>query len=119
MQTKEYNLIRNSTIWIRLKLADMATSYAGESATYRAQNIEDRIIAREAEGQLIKKQNWVLEDTLLSVHIKVAVSRCSNCSDEGIQILVEWDSEDTPMECLERCTCLSMKVQTKSTECFL
>jgi alkylation response protein AidB-like acyl-CoA dehydrogenase len=34
------------------KLADMATScYAGESATYRAsKDIEDRIIAREAEG---------------------------------------------------------------------
>jgi alkylation response protein AidB-like acyl-CoA dehydrogenase len=36
---------------VRSKLAEMATScYAGESASYRAADIEDRIIAREAEG---------------------------------------------------------------------
>jgi alkylation response protein AidB-like acyl-CoA dehydrogenase len=37
---------------VRSKLAEMATScYAGESASYRAaKDIEDRIIAREAEG---------------------------------------------------------------------
>jgi alkylation response protein AidB-like acyl-CoA dehydrogenase len=35
-QTKEYNLIRNSTIWSHLKLADMATScYAGK-VTYQS-----------------------------------------------------------------------------------
>jgi hypothetical protein len=36
----------------------MATSYAGESASYSAaKDIEDRIIAREAEELLIKKLN--------------------------------------------------------------
>jgi hypothetical protein len=101
----------------------MATScYAG--ATYRAsKDIEDRIIAREAEGmshqeaELKGVEEYAIECSIL----KVAVSEdVQNCSDEGIQILVEWDSLKTPNgECLRDAVSLvSMKVQTKSTECF-
>ncbi|MDG2433142.1 acyl-CoA dehydrogenase family protein [Flavobacterium sp.] len=89
---------------IRSKLADMATScYAGESATYRAsKNIEDRIIAREAEGsthqdaELKGVEEYAIECSIL----KVAVSEdVQNCSDEGIQIFGGMGfSEDTPME---------------------
>jgi alkylation response protein AidB-like acyl-CoA dehydrogenase len=89
---------------IRSKLADMATScYAGESATYRAsKDIEDRIIAREAEGmshqeaELKGVEEYAIECSIL----KVAVSEdVQNCSDEGIQIFGGMGfSEDTPME---------------------
>jgi alkylation response protein AidB-like acyl-CoA dehydrogenase len=89
---------------IRSKLADMATScYAGESASYRAaKNIEDRIIAREAEGathqeaELKGVEEYAIECSIL----KVAVSEdIQACSDEGIQIFGGMGfSEDTPME---------------------
>jgi hypothetical protein len=91
--------------------------------TYRAsKDIEDRIIAREAEGmshqeaELKGVEEYAIECSIL----KVAVSEdVQNCSDEGIQILVEWDSQDTNGECLRDVVSLvSMKVQTKSTECF-
>jgi alkylation response protein AidB-like acyl-CoA dehydrogenase len=89
---------------IRSKLADMATScYAGESASYRAaKDIEDRIIAREAEGyshqeaELKGVEEYAIECSIL----KVAVSEdVQICSDEGIQIYGGMGfSEDTPME---------------------
>ncbi|MBB1193853.1 acyl-CoA dehydrogenase [Flavobacterium sp. SOK18b] len=89
---------------IRSKLAEMATScYAGESASYRAaKDIEDRIIAREAEGtshqeaELKGVEEYAIECSIL----KVAVSEdVQNCSDEGIQIFGGMGfSEDTPME---------------------
>lgn len=89
---------------IRSKLAEMATScYAGESASYRAaKDIEDRIIAREAEGishqeaELKGVEEYAIECSVL----KVAVSEdVQNCADEGIQIFGGMGfSEDTPME---------------------
>ncbi|MDN3672495.1 acyl-CoA dehydrogenase family protein [Flavobacterium branchiarum] len=89
---------------IRSKLAEMATNcYAGESASYRAaKNIEDRIIAREAEGathqeaELKGVEEFAIECSIL----KVAVSEdVQNCADEGIQIFGGMGfSEDTPME---------------------
>jgi alkylation response protein AidB-like acyl-CoA dehydrogenase len=89
---------------IRYKLAEMATStYAGESATYRAaQDIETRIKLREAEGishqeaELKGVEEFAIECSIL----KVAVSEdVQNCSDEGIQIYGGMGfSEDTPME---------------------
>ncbi len=89
---------------IRSKLAEMATScYAGESASYRAaKGIEDRIIAREAEGathqeaELKGVEEFAIECSIL----KVAVSEdVQNCADEGIQIFGGMGfSEDTPME---------------------
>ncbi|MEC4003678.1 acyl-CoA dehydrogenase family protein [Flavobacterium sp. SUN052] len=89
---------------IRYKLAEMATStYAGESATYRAaKDIEDRIKAREAEGashqeaELKGVEEFAIECSIL----KVAVSEdVQNCADEGIQIYGGMGfSEDTPME---------------------
>jgi len=89
---------------IRYKLAEMATStYAGESATYRAaQSIEDRINARVAEGtshqeaELKGVEEFAIECSIL----KVAVSEdVQNCADEGIQIYGGMGfSEDTPME---------------------
>jgi alkylation response protein AidB-like acyl-CoA dehydrogenase len=89
---------------IRYKLAEMATScYAGESASYRAaKDIEDRIIAREAEGashqeaELKGVEEYAIECSIL----KVAVSEdVQNCADEGIQIFGGMGfSEDTPME---------------------
>lgn len=89
---------------IRYKLAEMATScYAGESATYRAaKDIEDRILAREAEGtshqeaELKGVEEYAIECSIL----KVAVSEdVQNCADEGIQIFGGMGfSEDTPME---------------------
>lgn len=89
---------------IRYKLAEMATStFAGESATYRAaQSIEDRINARVAEGtshqeaELKGVEEFAIECSIL----KVAVSEdVQNCADEGIQIYGGMGfSEDTPME---------------------
>jgi alkylation response protein AidB-like acyl-CoA dehydrogenase len=89
---------------IRYKLAEMATStYAGESATYRAaKSIEDRINARIAEGtshqeaELKGVEEFAIECSIL----KVAVSEdVQNCADEGIQIYGGMGfSEDTPME---------------------
>ncbi len=89
---------------IRYKIAEMAAScYAGQSATYRAaQDIEDRIKIREAEGasqqeaELKGIEEFAVECSIL----KVAVSEdIQNCSDEGIQILGGMGfSEDTPME---------------------
>ncbi len=89
---------------VRSKLAEMATScYAGESASYRAaKDIEDRIIAREAEGishqeaELKGVEEYAIECSVL----KVAVSEdVQNCADEGIQIFGGMGfSEDTPME---------------------
>ena len=88
---------------IRYKLAEMATStFAGESATYRAaQSIEDRINARVAEGvshqeaELKGVEEFAIECSIL----KVAVSEdVQNCADEGIQIYGGMGfSEDTPM----------------------
>jgi hypothetical protein len=51
---------------------------------------------------------------------EVAVSEdVQNCADEGIKSLVEWDSLKTPNgKCLRDARiAVSMKVQTKSTEC--
>jgi alkylation response protein AidB-like acyl-CoA dehydrogenase len=89
---------------IRSKLAEMATNcYAGESATYRAaKDIEDRIIAREAEGathqeaELKGVEEYAIECSIL----KVAVSEdVQACADEGIQIFGGMGfSEETPME---------------------
>ncbi|MEN9489131.1 MAG: hypothetical protein RL494_1396 [Bacteroidota bacterium] len=89
---------------IRSKLAEMATScYAGESASYRAaKGIEDRIVAREAEGashqeaELKGVEEFAIECSIL----KVAVSEdVQACADEGIQIFGGMGfSEDTPME---------------------
>jgi alkylation response protein AidB-like acyl-CoA dehydrogenase len=89
---------------IRSKLAEMATStYAGESATYRAaQDIETRIKIREAEGvshqeaELKGVEEFAIECSIL----KVAVSEdVQNCADEGIQVYGGMGfSEDTPME---------------------
>jgi alkylation response protein AidB-like acyl-CoA dehydrogenase len=89
---------------IRSKLAEMAMNcYAGESATYRAaKDIEDRIIAREAEGathqeaELKGVEEFAIECSIL----KVAVSEdIQACADEGIQIFGGMGfSEDTPME---------------------
>jgi len=89
---------------VRSKLAEMATScYAGESACYRAgKGIEDRIIAREADGashqeaELKGVEEFAIECSIL----KVAVSEdVQNCADEGIQIFGGMGfSEDTPME---------------------
>jgi alkylation response protein AidB-like acyl-CoA dehydrogenase len=89
---------------IRSKLAEMATScYAGESASYRAaKGIEDRIVAREAEGathqeaELKGVEEFAIECSIL----KVAVSEdVQSCADEGIQIFGGMGfSEDTPME---------------------
>ena len=89
---------------IRAKLAEMATStYAGESATYRAaQDIETRIKIREAEGvshqeaELKGVEEFAIECSIL----KVAVSEdVQQCADEGIQVYGGMGfSEDTPME---------------------
>ena len=89
---------------IQYKLAEMATStYAGESATYRAaKDIENRIKLREAEGtshqeaELKGVEEFAIECSIL----KVAVSEdVQNCADEGIQIYGGMGfSEDTPME---------------------
>ena len=89
---------------IRYKLAEMASStYAGESATYRAaKDIENRIKLREAEGnshqeaELKGVEEFAIECSIL----KVAVSEdVQNCADEGIQIYGGMGfSEDTPME---------------------
>jgi alkylation response protein AidB-like acyl-CoA dehydrogenase len=89
---------------IRAKLAEMATStYAGESATYRAaQDIETRIKIREAEGvshqeaELKGVEEFAIECSIL----KVAVSEdVQHCADEGIQVYGGMGfSEDTPME---------------------
>ncbi|PIQ17221.1 MAG: acyl-CoA dehydrogenase, partial [Flavobacteriaceae bacterium CG18_big_fil_WC_8_21_14_2_50_34_36] len=89
---------------IKQKLAEMATAaYVGESASYRAaKNIEDRIVARKAEGnthqeaELKGVEEYAIECSIL----KVAVSEdIQNCSDEGIQIFGGMGfSKDTPME---------------------
>ena len=89
---------------IRMKLAEMATNcYVDESASYRAaKDIEDRIIAREAEGsthqeaELKGVEEFAIECSIL----KVAVSEdVQSCADEGIQIFGGMGfSEDTPME---------------------
>lgn len=86
------------------KLAEMATStYAGESASYRAaKNIEDRIAMRLAAGnshqeaELKGVEEYAIECSIL----KVAVSEdAQNCADEGIQIFGGMGfSEETPME---------------------
>jgi alkylation response protein AidB-like acyl-CoA dehydrogenase len=64
-----------------------------------------------------------LRNMLLNVQFKVAVSEdVQNCADEGIQIYGGMGfSEDTPMESAWRDAELLvfMKVQTKSTECYL
>ncbi|NNM23058.1 MAG: acyl-CoA dehydrogenase [Flavobacteriaceae bacterium] len=89
---------------IKAKLANMAAStYAGESACYRAaKNIEDRIAIRKSEGnshqeaELKGVEEYAIECSVL----KVAVSEdIQNCSDEGIQIFGGMGfSADTPME---------------------
>lgn len=89
---------------IRSKLAEMATStYAGESASYRAAKaVEDRIEARVAEGlshqeaELKGVEEFAIECSILKVAISEDVQ---NCADEGIQIFGGMGfSEDTPME---------------------
>jgi len=89
---------------IKSKIAEMATStYAGESASYRAaKNIEDRIAIRMAEGnthqeaELKGVEEYAIECSIL----KVAVSEdVQNTADEGIQIFGGMGfSADTPME---------------------
>tara|TARA_R110000868_G_scaffold144150_2_gene362961 strand:+ start:38171 stop:39979 length:1809 start_codon:yes stop_codon:yes gene_type:complete len=89
---------------IKYKLAEMsASTYAGESACYRAaKNIEDRIALRVAAGnthqeaELKGVEEYAIECSIL----KVAVSEdVQNCADEGIQIFGGMGfSEDTPME---------------------
>jgi hypothetical protein len=80
-----------------------ASTYAGESALYRAsKNIEDRIAIREASGnthqeaELKGVEEYAIECSIL----KVAVSEdTQNCTDEGIQIFGGMGfSADTPME---------------------
>ncbi len=89
---------------IRSKLAEMATStYAGESASYRAAKaVEERIEARVAEGlshqeaELKGVEEFAIECSILKVAISEDVQ---NCADEGIQIFGGMGfSEDTPME---------------------
>lgn len=89
---------------IKAKLAEMATStYAGESASYRAaKDIEDRIAIRMASGnthqeaELKGVEEYAIECSIL----KVAVSEdVQNCADQGIQIFGGMGfSEETPME---------------------
>ncbi|MES2811854.1 MAG: acyl-CoA dehydrogenase family protein [Bacteroidota bacterium] len=100
----QFNVPISSFGAIRSKLATMAANaYVGESASYRAaKGIEDRIIAREAEGathqeaELKGVEEFAIECSIL----KVAVSEdIQNCADEGIQIFGGMGfSEDTPME---------------------
>ncbi|WP_026978089.1 acyl-CoA dehydrogenase family protein [Flavobacterium tegetincola] len=89
---------------IRYKIAEMATStYAGESAAYRAAKaVEERIEARVAEGlshqeaELKGVEEFAIECSILKVAISEDVQ---NCADEGIQVLGGMGfSEDTPME---------------------
>jgi alkylation response protein AidB-like acyl-CoA dehydrogenase len=69
---------------VRSKLAEMATScYAGESASYRAaKDIEDRIIAREAEGishqeaELKGLKNMLSECSVLKVAVSEDTKLC-------------------------------------------
>ncbi|WP_109300239.1 acyl-CoA dehydrogenase family protein [Aquimarina sp. AU474] len=89
---------------IKSKIAEMATStYAGESASYRAaKNIEDRISIRQAEGnthqeaELKGVEEYAIECSIL----KVAVSEdVQSTADEGLQIFGGMGfSADTPME---------------------
>ncbi len=89
---------------IKSKIAEMATStYAGESASYRAaKNIEDRIAIRQAEGnthqeaELKGVEEYAIECSIL----KVAVSEdVQSTADEGLQIFGGMGfSADTPME---------------------
>jgi len=100
----QFNVPISSFGAIRSKLATMAANaYVGESASYRAaKGVEDRIIAREAEGsthqeaELKGVEEFAIECSIL----KVAVSEdIQNCADEGIQIFGGMGfSEDTPME---------------------
>lgn len=89
---------------IRSKLAEMATStYAGESASYRAAKaVEERIEARVADGlshqeaELKGVEEFAIECSILKVAISEDVQ---NCADEGIQVFGGMGfSEDTPME---------------------
>ena len=89
---------------IRYKIAEMATStYAGESAAYRAAKaVEERIEARVAEGlshqeaELKGVEEFAIECSILKVAISEDVQ---NCADEGIQVFGGMGfSEDTPME---------------------
>lgn len=89
---------------IKGKIAQMAVNaYVGESACYRAaNNIEDRISIRVAEGnshqeaELKGVEEYAIECSIL----KVAVSEdVQQTSDEGIQIFGGMGfSADTPME---------------------
>lgn len=89
---------------IKAKLAEMsASTYAGESASYRAaKDIEDRIALRmeagntHQEAELKGVEEYAIECSIL----KVAVSEdVQNCADEGIQIFGGMGfSEETPME---------------------
>ena len=89
---------------IKSKLARMATStYAGESASYRAaKDIETRISIRKEDGaspheaELKGVEEFAIECSIL----KVAASEdLQNCTDEGIQIFGGMGfSADAPME---------------------
>lgn len=89
---------------IKSKIATMAANtYADESATYRAsKNIEDRIAARQAEGnshpeaELKGVEEYAIECSIL----KVAVSEhVQSTADEGIQIFGGMGfSAEAPME---------------------
>jgi cAMP phosphodiesterase len=65
-----------------------------------AKDIEDRIIAREAEGTSHQEAELKgAKNTIECSILKVAVSEdVQNCSDEGIQIFEVWDSLKIPME---------------------
>jgi alkylation response protein AidB-like acyl-CoA dehydrogenase len=85
---------------IRSKLADITSCYAGERLHTGLQKI------LKIELLLVRLKVCPSEAELKGVEeyaecsiLKVAVSEdVQNCSDEGIQILVEWDSLKTPME---------------------
>jgi hypothetical protein len=88
------------------------------------QNIEDRITAREAEGcthqeaELKGVEEYAIECSILKwLFLKMFKTVLMKESKS----MEEWDSEDTPMESAGEMPELLvfMKVQTKSTECYL
>jgi hypothetical protein len=101
MQTKEYNLTLIAQFGaIRSKLADMATScYAGEKRYIQGfKDIEDRIIAREAEGmshqeaELKGVEEYAIECSIKSMFLKMF----KTVQMKEFKFFVEWDSLKTP-----------------------